>query len=328
MPTLASAHEVYVLSGNQIAVDATQAPFDMIAVALQDMHRFIFWGFIAALTVAVVFCISIMRPLERALAPFFNRARRFAPFVSRITIGLGLLAGAYYGALFGPELPLSDLFGPLAFAATLVLALSGACILLNIRARLAALAALALFASAILVKGSYMLTYTNYLGEIAVLLIGAHEGAARLRGRVGALTRALAPYSFAILRICFGISLLFASAYAKILHNNLALQVASLPLAGHPHSLAYYFGFEPHFLVLGAALIEIVIGAFFLFGFEIRFTALFMEFWLMLSLFYFGEAVWPHIILIGIPIAFFLHGYDRYSLEGRYLKKGSMEPVM
>jgi hypothetical protein len=81
-------------------------------------------------------------------------------------------------------------------------------------------------------------------------------------------------------------------------------------------------------LVLGAALIELLIGTFYVLGIEIRWTSIFLLFWLSLSLWYFGEAVWPHIILIGIPIAFILHGYDRYSLEGWFFKKRRLEPVL
>jgi len=113
-----------------------------------------------------------------------------------------------------------------------------------------------------------------------------------------------------------------------VLHNNLALQVASVPLAGHEYSLAYYFGFEPQFLVLGAAIIEILIGLFFIFGVAIRWNSIFLLFWLALSLWYFGESVWPHIVLIGLPLAFIMHGYDKYSLEGYFLKKGRREPVL
>jgi len=173
-----------------------------------------------------------------------------------------------------------------------------------------------------------MLTYTNYLGEILVLLIlGAHHAAHPKAGESW-LAKRLAPYSFLVLRVFFGISLLYASLYAKILHNNLALMVAELPLAGHASSIAQVLGFEPHFLVLGAAIIEILIATFFILGIEIRFTSLFVLFWLSMSLWWFGETVWPHIILIGIPIAFICYGYDKYSLEGWLLKKGAREPVL
>jgi uncharacterized membrane protein YphA (DoxX/SURF4 family) len=148
---------------------------------------------------------------------------------------------------------------------------------------------------------------------------------------MGRIATSLAPYSFLILRVCFGISLMYASVYAKFIHNNLALDVANstgliASIVPHAHTIAEYLGFEPHFLVLGAGILEVVIGFFFIFGLEVRFTALFIEFWLGLSLWYFGEVVWPHVILIGIPIAFLCYGYDTYSLEGWLMRKAQPPP--
>jgi uncharacterized membrane protein YphA (DoxX/SURF4 family) len=71
-----------------------------------------------------------------------------------------------------------------------------------------------------------------------------------------------------------------------------------------------------------------LIGVFFIIGFEIRFTALVFFGFLTLSLFYFGEVVWPHLILLGVNLAFILHGYDRYSIERRFFKKGVREPIL
>jgi uncharacterized membrane protein YphA (DoxX/SURF4 family) len=156
-----------------------------------------------------------------------------------------------------------------------------------------------------------MLTYTNYVGEfLAVLVVGT----------------GLSKYGFTILRVLFGVALIYTSAYAKLWYSNLALDTVNKIVQGHP--LTYYLPFEAHFLVLGAAFVEILIGLFFILGVEIRFTALFLMFWLTLSLIHFGEVVWPHIILIGIPIAFFFYGYDKTSLEGYFFKKGKREPVL
>jgi uncharacterized membrane protein YphA (DoxX/SURF4 family) len=252
-------------------------------------------------------------------------------------VGLGFLAGGYFQALFGPELPLAADFGGYAHLVSLALIVIGTLIVIGWWARGAAVAALAIFCTALYLHGSYMLTYVNYLGEIIVLLlIGSHRLSVhsltgwheRFHRSFHVIVDKVKHLAFPILRVCFGISLIYASAYAKIFHNNLALQVASLPLAGHAYPLAHYFGFEPHFLVLGAAIIEILIGLFFVFGIEIRFTSIFLLFWLTLSLIYFGEVVWPHIILIGIPIAFIVHGYDKYSLEGLFFKRGRREPVL
>lgn len=336
LPSLALAHEVYVLSANQIVVDSTEPSFDMMAVMLENMEQFIFWVFIGALCVFLVFGISLFRPFEQALEPLLMRLKKYASTVARVTVGLGFIAGGYFQASFGPELPLAASYGGYAHFMSLVLIITGVLMVIGFWARAAAVVALILFAASVYLHGTYMLTYLNYFGEIVVLLlIGSHTASVhsffRIRERFHSSFHTLADkvkhLAFPILRICFGISLIYASGYAKIVHNNLALQVASLPLAGHAYSLAHYLGFEPHFLVLGAAIVEIVIGLFFVLGIEIRFTSAFLLFWLSLSLWFFGESVWPHIILIGIPLAFIFHGYDRYSVEGRMFKKGRREPI-
>lgn len=334
-PLLASAHEVYVLSSSSIALAEAAPSFSLVQVALRNLGEFAFWGFITALAVFCVFFISTLRTFERALDPLFARVRKYAPFVARVTIGISFLACAYYGATFGPELPFASTFGPLAGAAVWGFAVLGVLALVGLWVRLAAAVALAAFAAATWSHGVYMLTYVNYLGEIIVLLIlGAHGlsldaliAAHRKKespARPSLFARArsyLAPRSFAILRVLFGVALIYASVYAKVLHNNLALFTVE------QYHLDKLLGFEPHFLVLGAAIIELMIGLFFILGVEIRFTALFFLFWLTLSLIFFGEIVWPHLILIGIPIAYLLYGYDGYSLEGYLFRKKKYEPV-
>ncbi len=327
-PLFASAHEVYVLTPGEIQGDLRMPSFSEWQVIFTNVHEFMFWAFIAFLVVSTIFCISIFRPFERALAPMFARMRPYAAPIARITVGLSFLAAAYYGATYGPELPIAATFGSYALAIRILLVCMGLLIISGFYVRVAAVAALILFSIAVYFHGIYMLTYTNYLGEIIVLLIlGHHRGETRYYDE-SALAKFFAPYSFALLRIAFGISLFYASFYAKILHNNLALQVATLPLAGHAYGVAHYLGFEPHFLVLGAAIVEIVISVFFMLGIEIRWTSIFLLFWLSLSLGYFGEIVWPHVILIGIPIAFICYGYDKYSFEGRFFKHGAREPVL
>lgn len=332
-----SAHEVYVLSSASSSKALKSAGFSEWQVILANLHQFAFWALIVSTVFFVIFFTSISRRFERFADPFLRKLPPYAPVVSRITVGLGFLSAAYHGALFGPELPLTDAFGSYADIASVALVFVGLMLVFGLYARMAALIALGLFAIEAAAHGFYLLTYANYFGEIILLLIlGAHavgvhtkrRDDARLPRRLLALKNALTPYAFPFLRVTFGISLLYASLYAKIIHNDLALMVASTPLAGHTTSLAQAFGFEPHFLVLGAAIIEILLALLFILGIEIRFASIFLLFWLSLSLWYFGEAVWPHIVLIGIPIAFILYGYDKYGLEGRFFKRGGREPVL
>ncbi len=336
-PWVVSAHEVYVLSSSQINQALAMPSFNLWTEIVSHLSQFGFWAFIGILLVFGIFWISTMRFLERRLDPFFLKIRPYATFIARLTIGLSFLAAAFYQAIYGPELPLVANFGPYAGPITLALVLIGLAIVVGFYARLAALIALVLYGILAYEHGSYMLTYVNYLGEIIVLLIlGAHSlSLDRLFRRKSAgspvsvrpawfrnFADYLKPRSFAILRVLFGTALIYASVYAKILHNGLAL------LTVEQYHLDKLLGFEPHFLIMGGAIVEILIGLFFILGIEIRFTSLFLLFWLSLSLWFFGEVVWPHLILIGIPIAYVFYGYDDYSVEGYFFRNKKYEPVL
>ncbi|HSX25180.1 MAG TPA: DoxX family membrane protein, partial [Candidatus Andersenbacteria bacterium] len=125
--------------------------------------------------------------------------------------------------------------------------------------------------------------------------------------------------SFLILRILFGTALIYASMYAKFLHSDLALDTVN------DYHLTQFFPFTPLFLVLGAFLIETLIGLAFMLGFAIRFFALFFLTFLTMSILFFGESVWPHAILFGVAIVLFFHGYDKFTVWGR---NGKNEPVL
>ncbi|HVU75398.1 MAG TPA: hypothetical protein VHD38_00995, partial [Candidatus Paceibacterota bacterium] len=188
---------------------------------------------------------------------------------------------------------------------------------------------LLIYAAAWGAYGSYMLTYTDFLGAAALITI-LGGGLYSIDSHIGwepfkvlaRVTTALRPYAFPVARICFGWGVLFASIYAKYLHSELAYQVVV------QYDLTRFFPFDPLFVVLGALIIEFLAGSMVLFGVAIRWTLLFLAFWLTLSLMYFQELIWPHGILFGLAIALFLHGYDRYSLQGRFFKNRLHEPVL
>ncbi len=304
----ALAHEVYVLPHAEVERAMSTPGANPIEVMEKNMSQFIFWAIASVVAVVGVFLISITRLFENRLDPILMRLKRHAPKVVRVTLGLGLLASAFYGSLFGPELPFEEIFGAFSPFASLLFGAAGVCMIMGRFVRASAIAVFAVYAAGFMEHGHYMLTYAGYIGAVLAVLFAQSHGSHK--------------YAPLALRVFFGISLIYASAYAKIMHSDLAFTTVTM------YHLNEVLPFEPNFLVLGASIIEMLAGVFFILGLEIRFIAVFLEIMIFTSLAFFGEVLWPHLILIGIPIALIFYGYDKYSLEGRFFKKRGQEPVL
>jgi len=333
LPLIASAHEVYVLPSDVVAKDLTMPSLGVFEIISTHAGQFFFWFFISIWAILTVLSISLSKPLEKYLHPYFESLKRYAPLAGRLTLGSAIIASGYYGALFGPELPMSDFLPTIAihpFKTFLIVA--GTLITVGLFTRIVASLLVLIYLAMWVHYGTYMLTYTNYFGEMLLTIIVGNASHALDR-----YFHHMYPYvfhefllwierhAFLILRVTFGISLIFASLYAKFLHAQLAIDTVIT------YNLTNYFPFDPEFIVLGAFAIELLLGLFFLLGIEVRFASLFLLFWLTLSLLYFGEVVWPHLILAGVAIAIFLHGYDRNTIEFRLLRKlnrRAREPVL
>ena len=322
-PVVASAHEVYVLSKTEIAADLLQPPVNLFAVAMQEKHEFFVWGMIGFLVILVVLGMSISRGLEKVCDPFLLKIKPYASHIAQITFGVALLASAYHGALFGTELPFAQVFGSFTMLVTVALYVAGASVLFGVFPRFGSALTLVVFLWAAFGSvGTYMISYATYFGEgLVIALFGGYAIAHRAPRYSGRFMSGLKKRKFFIMRALFATSLLYAALYAKLIHGALALNTVN------DYHLTHYFHFAPLFIVLGAFLIEISIGVFYLFGFELRFTSLFFLTFLSMSLVFFGETVWPHYVLIGTAISMFVHGYDEYTVERFWYKKGKREPV-
>ena len=330
LPTLTLAHEVYVLDEATVAAGlATSSPNPFSAYTGNE-YEFFFWGLVSFIVLSTVLFATLFHAFEHSLWPLFSYLKRFAQPLVRITVGLCLLSFGLAGELYGTEIDFEELFGPLSVVLQGLFIVSGAATILGIYTRTIAVLSIAAYAYSALILGPYVLTYTDHLGGYMLLLIlGAgswslenllHRG--YLRPSVRSRLQVFVPFAFPVMRMLFGFGVMFAAVYAKFIHSELALNVVT------QYHLTDYFPFEPLFIVLGALIVEFLAGLMIFFGVAVRWTGLFLIFWLTLSLLYFQEAVWPHIILLGLGLAIFCHGYDRYSLEGRFFKKHGAEPVL
>ncbi len=321
----AHAHEVYVLDHEEIT-DALAAPVpDFRGTITANLGQFLGWGAATLLVIVVVFFISISRPVEQVVDPFLFRIKRYAPTITQITFGLALLTSGWYGAAFGVELPFHETFGSLTLTMRIVFMVLGVALIGGIYPRLAGIVAMVTFIPLLFTYGSYLLNYGIYFGEaLSLALFGG--GYTLLTLRPGSFERKilahLYKYKFLLLRVTFGISLLYAAVYAKYIHGALALATVA------KYNMTQRLPFDPTFFVLGAFLIEVLLALAFLLGFEIRFASVFFLIFLVMSVGFFGEAVWPHIVLAGTALAMFTHGYDKYTLMALLSKRKDLEPLL
>ncbi len=325
----ASAHEVYVLDSHEIGFAMAQKPLDLMVTIKENPNQFLLWTSFGLLIVSAVFIFSVSSKIEEIFDKYLIKIKRAAPIIAQVTLGLSLLASAYYGAIFGVEIPFDKAFGNWAGILEIAVSLIGAALALGVFPRLAALGALFIFIPLLFKYGIYMLNYFTYLGEaLTIFLLGSNYDFFRKKNthpwwHVNLwLSPKLQKYKYFIIRIFFGASLIYAALYAKYIHGALALETVA------KYHLTQYFHFDPLFLVLGAFLIEIFLGICFAIGFEIRFASIFFLVFLTMSVIFFREAVWPHVILIGTALSMFTHGYDKYTLTGRLSKRKDLEPVL
>lgn len=328
---IAHAHEVYVLEQSQI-VEAVREPSPNPFTAISGHElTFLAYAFGIALVLIAALSLSVSKVFEKVCDPLLMKLKKYAPFAARLTLGSSLFISGYHGALFGPELPLSHILPPgIVAIGSWFLMLGGLSIIFGFLTRYIVAIAAFIYGLAIYKQGFYMVNYVNYLGEmILFLILGSGIWSfdkARMspkKFQLSGFAKKCEPYAFLILRILTGAAILFASTYAKLVHSNLALDTVM------DYNLTHYFPFTPLFLVLGAFLIESLVAVFIALGIELRLMMIIFTVFLTLSINFFGESVWPHLVLFGTNLVIFMHGYDKYTIEcWLFDKKGKREPVL
>lgn len=310
MLKLPFAHEVYVLTPSEVSA-AEQAPKVNILDALSSANNvktFVFCGgAITALMVLALFLKTL--PIFKSLGKRLDQATAFAPDVIRIVFGVSLLFSARHQAVFGPELPA----GQFSFSEIIVpfLYFSGLSLILGIRIRLLGILTALFWLFTFFDRGFYMLNYAHYLGESLALILFWRQKFSldRLISRAKIKKLAYEEWSMPVARILFGFSILYAAINVKFVTAALSLDVAQ------QYELTRYFHLDPLFIVLGAALTESLIAILFMLGLLRRLNASIFIIFLVISILFFKESVWPHYLLLGLAAGIFLHKADRLALD-------------
>lgn len=290
--------------------------------ALGSAHNVTLFLFFAALVLGIIAFSALLKykgMFDKA-GQFLDKGTAGAVALIRIAFGLSLIVSATNHALYGPELPLSS-FG-LGSIIYLLLIVSGIGLIIGFGTRLFAAVALAIWLYAFVDKGPYLFTYANYLGEaIALILLPSTIWSVdtlinKSKGKE-APTYRYARFSFPVARILFAFSLLYTAITIKFMHTALTLDTVN------DFHLTRYFPFDPLFVVLGAACIEVLVALLFLMGFMQRLTTVIFLLVMTLSLLYFKESVWPHYLLIALGVGMLLHKPDTLTIDARFHKNVS-----
>lgn len=321
LPAVASAHEAYVLP-KAYFWESISSPFNFSAFsALENSHDL-------AVTVTIICGILLLLSVN-----FLFRRTRFGsrvhayiehfaylgPFFVRIAIAAAFFFGAKSGEFLGPELDLVKM--PLAELMRWGVYVSSFMILFGVFTEIAAFIGLVIFSIGFFVFGAYLATYFNYLGElIALLLFGSRQWSfdKTIFGPLKKWRKGWQKYETTIVRTFYGLALIYAAINVKLLHTDLTLKVINDWNLTQFHWL---FPGDPLLIVLGAGLAEAAIGLFILLGFEIRLTVLISLFYITLSLLFFRELVWPHILLYGISLNLLLQP-ETFTIDHLLFKNG------
>lgn len=330
-PFPVSAHEAYVINSVDWQRGLTAAPVNLLNSL--DNSANLTLVLIVSILSLVVLILAVLFDLSKTGQKFDRWWRQFtelARLTLRLLLGLALLIGAWQGSVFGPEILISGL--P---AASLIQASLYGLALLTILGWMSELTAIILviiYALVIWTYGAYGFTYLSYLGPILALLI---FGAGRFSldrltfGRNRTVNSAdkvksslkLTPLQEdlegLIIRLTYAIALIYTAVTVKFIHPAISLAVVE---QYQLTQFGWLFPTDPNLLVLGAGIVECVIGLALIIGWQIRLVVLVSLFYLILALFFFGEAVWPHLIMFGLSIYLLITNGGQFTFD-RFLRQ-------
>lgn len=299
------AHEAYVLDQNYFWMVQNSQANPIGFAPIQDSTNLKI-GITIAVSVIIGLTINFFfrqTKISRRIGAFIERFSDFGPVIIRIAIAVSFFQAARSMNFLGPELP----FGLLQHSHWIEVLLYCASFLLffGFFTEIAACIGLLLFAIAVGKYGTYMFTYIQYVAELLVLLLfGTNKFSVDAFIFPNAIKRfnKVEPYATTIIRVGFGLAFIYTAISVKFLHPELTIHVIDMYALTQFHWL---FPSDPMLITFGAGIVEIVIGLFIIFGFELRLTLLVMLFYLTLSISFFNELVWPHYILYGTALGLF-----------------------
>ena len=275
-----------------------------------------------------------LRVLRETLVTYYD----LVPWMLRLSVGLPLVGAGFQGYLFAPTVTFDPSANPLL---RLVLVGVGFFVLFGMATRIVAAVGLALFAWALATRPGVVLAVEYLPGFLSIIVLGGGRPSAddmlqdvagtegtyygrvdpvhHLKARLDDATAPYRPYVPTVLRVGMGLAFVYLGLTQKLGDPGRALAVVE------KYDLTAVVPVDPGMWVLGAGLLEIVVGLALLVGFLTRASA--ATAFALFTLTLFGlpdDPVLAHVTLFGMASALFTLGAGPLSLD-EYLAR---EPVV
>ncbi|MDY6777663.1 MAG: hypothetical protein SVU32_03290, partial [Candidatus Nanohaloarchaea archaeon] len=229
LSTLGVAHEAYTVPRDQFLQGLEQTTTHPLAPLTAHHHLWLsaaLIGFVGLTYLIEVLFIATETGYE--VDTLIKQGEKYGPVIVRVAVGLSFLFAAYTDSVFGPELSLLQLPFPVFVKFTSFAV--GFMLVFGFLVEVAAAVGIVIFALTALQYGEYLLTYANYLGELLVLLLFGSRYLSidkLLYGERDWLSwlDAVSEYELPIIRIFYGIALIYAGVTVKFLHQHIAVAV-------------------------------------------------------------------------------------------------------
>lgn len=307
LPIITSAHVRYLVDDKTLEKNlGSDNPF--LFQALQSpLNIGLILGTILA--ILLIFGISKISFVKKALAGVSKRADEysiFTPWMMRLSLGIALIGSGTTEVLVSPVL---DGFTDFSFIQILI----GFFLISGFLVVPSAIVATGIYVFAFL-QDWYILGNLDFLALALSLLILDNEkpGLDNLLG-----LPKMSPFRFmkrlvpVILRVGIGGAMMFLAVYEKLLNPHISELIVT------DFGLLNVVPVSPEMWVLGAGIIEFIIGFTLFVGWFTRLSSAIAFIVLSLSFFYFGEEVWSHITLFGNLAVLFITRGGIWSVDCR-----------
>jgi uncharacterized membrane protein YphA (DoxX/SURF4 family) len=324
-PSVVFAHENYVLSHDQINAGMSDYSAQVLDALKNPINLYLGLSVAIASTILFVLYFGFQHSkIGVRFDKFLKRYDSFGSLVLRIALGASFIASAKTFAYLGPEISVYSLpLGTLIHGALYVL---GVALILGFLSEVVGAISLVIILAATWVYKDYMLTYFNYYGEfIALMIFGSRIiSLDRFVLGLGKITEKRKNIEIAIIRITYGLSILYPAIIIKLIHPGIIVQIFNQYNLGQFHWL---FPSDPLLVALGTGLAQVAVGICITLGFQTRLNTLITFILMVMSVIFFKEAVWPHYILLALAFYLMINNGGEYGVDHyihRALKRRGM----